>query len=195
MDFFSSQQIVDAMSLTLTDKTYAHGLRRAAMQTVQQRYSLNDGIKRYAELILNRPVHMAYEMQTSNHQAPTQIILSNSENGLVDGNGHRHLQNNQPESSIKLSKFARRASDKLIQYELTQIGITQRELEILKCLSLGMEDKSISTQLQISIKTVSAHVSSIINKLGANNRTHAVAKVFHSSMLNEANQAQKPAIR
>lgn len=50
--------------------------------------------------------------------------------------------------------------------------------QILRHLALGKSDRQISVDLDISIKTVGAHVGKIILKLGANNRTHAVAKAL-----------------
>lgn len=52
------------------------------------------------------------------------------------------------------------------------------QIQILRHLALGKSDRQISVDLDISIKTVGAHVGKIILKLGANNRTHAVAKAL-----------------
>lgn len=53
--------------------------------------------------------------------------------------------------------------------------LTERELETLHLLAQGMPNKEIATQLVISERTAKFHVSSIMNKLGATNRTEAVA--------------------
>ncbi len=52
--------------------------------------------------------------------------------------------------------------------------LTAREIEVLECVADGMSNKSISTALQLSEKTVKNHLSSIFEKLGAADRTHAV---------------------
>jgi DNA-binding CsgD family transcriptional regulator len=57
-------------------------------------------------------------------------------------------------------------------------GLTPREIQILRQLALGKGDKQISIDLLISVKTVNHHVSNIILKLDAKNRTHAVAKAL-----------------
>lgn len=75
---------------------------------------------------------------------------------------------------ISAEHFACRIGD-----GLQELGLTPKELEVLKLLLKGMEDKEISNMLQISNKTVGHHVSSIICKLGARNRTHAVVSVFN----------------
>lgn len=57
------------------------------------------------------------------------------------------------------------------QYE----PLTPREMDVLKQLALGETNKEIAAQLVISERTVKYHVSSILKKLGASNRTEAVA--------------------
>lgn len=51
--------------------------------------------------------------------------------------------------------------------------LTERELEVLGLLGRGMSNKEIARELQVSEKTVKAHVSSILNKLSLPGRTHA----------------------
>jgi DNA-binding NarL/FixJ family response regulator len=53
--------------------------------------------------------------------------------------------------------------------------LTERELEVLRLLAQGMPNKEIAAHLVISERTAKFHVSSIMNKLGATNRTEAVA--------------------
>lgn len=53
--------------------------------------------------------------------------------------------------------------------------LSLREVEVLQLISLGHANKAIAKQLAITEDTVKGHVKSVIAKLGANNRTHAVA--------------------
>jgi DNA-binding NarL/FixJ family response regulator len=53
--------------------------------------------------------------------------------------------------------------------------LTPRETQVLQCVALGKANKEIASQLQISEDTIKGHLRSIMDKLGANNRTHAVA--------------------
>jgi two-component system, NarL family, response regulator LiaR len=53
--------------------------------------------------------------------------------------------------------------------------LTERELEVLALLAQGMPNKEIAAHLTISERTAKFHVSSIMGKLGATNRTEAVS--------------------
>jgi len=52
--------------------------------------------------------------------------------------------------------------------------LTARELEILKLIAKGNANKEIAAQLSVREDTVKSHVGNILEKLGANDRTHAV---------------------
>ena len=57
----------------------------------------------------------------------------------------------------------------------TVANLTERETEVLRLLALGRTNAQIAEQLVISPKTASVHVSRILAKLGATNRTEAAA--------------------
>ena len=52
--------------------------------------------------------------------------------------------------------------------------LTSREKEVLKCISQGYANKKIAYEFDISEQTIKNHVTSILRKLNANARTHAV---------------------
>ena len=53
-------------------------------------------------------------------------------------------------------------------------ALTLREIEVLREVAAGKANKIVAQQLSISEETVKAHMKSILSKLGANDRTHAV---------------------
>ena len=53
--------------------------------------------------------------------------------------------------------------------------LTPREREVLHLLAQGLQNKEIARELVITERTVKFHVSSILGKLDAGNRTEAVA--------------------
>ncbi len=54
-------------------------------------------------------------------------------------------------------------------------ALTARQKEVLKLIATGLLNKEIADRLYISERTVKFHVSEILAKLGAGNRTEAVA--------------------
>lgn len=52
--------------------------------------------------------------------------------------------------------------------------LTDREIEVLNALTLGMNYKQISKLLFISESTVKTHINNIFTKLNVNDRTQAV---------------------
>ena len=56
----------------------------------------------------------------------------------------------------------------------TDEDLTPREIDVLRLIATGNANKEIATQLSIAEDTVKSHVTSILAKLGANDRTHAV---------------------
>jgi DNA-binding NarL/FixJ family response regulator len=57
---------------------------------------------------------------------------------------------------------------------LADDSLTARETQVLRLISGGNANKLIADQLSITEETVKGHVKSILSKLGANDRTHAV---------------------
>jgi DNA-binding NarL/FixJ family response regulator len=53
-------------------------------------------------------------------------------------------------------------------------ALTERELDVLMSVAAGNSNKMVADKLSISEETVKSHVRSILSKLGANDRTHAV---------------------
>lgn len=53
-------------------------------------------------------------------------------------------------------------------------GITQRQMDVLRCVIQGKPNKVIARELNISEGTVKAHLSQVMHALGARNRTEAV---------------------
>ena len=53
-------------------------------------------------------------------------------------------------------------------------ALSAREVEVLRCVAQGNANKRVAIQLGIAEETVKAHMKSILAKLGANDRTHAV---------------------
>jgi ATP/maltotriose-dependent transcriptional regulator MalT len=61
--------------------------------------------------------------------------------------------------------------------------LTARELEVLQLLAAGMPNQAIAEQLVVSLDTAKKHVSHVLGKLGAANRTEAVTRARQLSLI------------
>lgn len=62
------------------------------------------------------------------------------------------------------------------QIEIEKLGISKRELDVLKLLAAGNSNEEIAAELFVSLNTVKTHVSNIFTKLDVKRRTQAVEK-------------------
>ena len=60
--------------------------------------------------------------------------------------------------------------------------LSDRELQILRFLAIGLPNKSIADRLSISERTVRTHVSNILGKLNLTNRTQAALYAIRKGM-------------
>jgi DNA-binding NarL/FixJ family response regulator len=61
--------------------------------------------------------------------------------------------------------------------------LSPREQEVLQLVSLGRSNREIARNIYVSESTVKFHVTSILNKLGANTRTEAVSSAMRRGIL------------
>jgi LuxR family maltose regulon positive regulatory protein len=62
-------------------------------------------------------------------------------------------------------------------------SLTRREQEVLRLLAAGASNQDIAHTLVISLDTVKKHVSNLLGKLGASNRTQAISQARARSLL------------
>jgi DNA-binding NarL/FixJ family response regulator len=76
------------------------------------------------------------------------------------------------------SPFALRAARTLLdaRAERQKVQLTERELEVLRCVAKGLPNKLIARSLGISEKTVKAHLTRIYHQIGVTDRTQAALR-------------------
>jgi DNA-binding NarL/FixJ family response regulator len=62
-------------------------------------------------------------------------------------------------------------------------ALTEREVQVLRRVATGTGNKIIAVELAVSEATIKAHMKSILAKLGANDRTHAVTIAMRRGFL------------
>ncbi len=65
-----------------------------------------------------------------------------------------------------------------------KVVLTARERQVLEHMGRGLRNADIANALDISIKTVEAHIRQIFLKLSAQNRTQAVLNAQERGFLN-----------
>lgn len=71
-----------------------------------------------------------------------------------------------------LRYLPRVALDRLAE-RIPAVDLTPREAEVLACIARGHSNREIAEELHIAEKTVRIHVSSVLDKMGARDRTQA----------------------
>jgi DNA-binding NarL/FixJ family response regulator len=78
-----------------------------------------------------------------------------------------------------------RVASRLLE-EMASDPLTPREREVLALIGRGMANKVIARELSLSEKTVKAHVSSILAKLGVSDRTQAALYAVRAGLVGPA---------
>ncbi|MGW4646273.1 response regulator [Kitasatospora sp. NPDC004289] len=66
---------------------------------------------------------------------------------------------------------------------LDRAGLTEREAEVLRLVAQGLSNGEIAERLFLGVQTVKTHVSSVLGKLGARDRTQAVIVAYESGFV------------
>ena len=97
----------------------------------------------------------------------------------------RGESNCTPELAAALFKRITEMADDLQRKASPEItALTNREVEVLDLVSVGMTNKAIGQQLFIETQTVKNHVHNVLEKLNLHNRTEAVAYARAGNLLN-----------
>lgn len=65
----------------------------------------------------------------------------------------------------------------------SRMPLSRREYQVLQLVAEGLENAAIAKLLYLSVETVRTHVKSILRKLSARDRTHAVTIAFRTGIL------------
>ena len=74
-------------------------------------------------------------------------------------------------------------------------ALSPRELDVLLLMAMGHDNKTIGRLLGIHWMTARSHVSNIIEKFGANNRTHVVHIAYQSGYLTPCEPQVLPTVQ
>ncbi|WP_413815889.1 response regulator [Kitasatospora purpeofusca] len=66
---------------------------------------------------------------------------------------------------------------------MARAALTEREAEVLRLVAGGLTNGEIAERLHLGVQTVKTHVSSVLAKLGARDRTQAVIAAYESGFV------------
>jgi DNA-binding NarL/FixJ family response regulator len=81
-----------------------------------------------------------------------------------------------------LRYLPRVALDRLAE-RMPAVELTHREKEVLVCITQGQSNREIADDLHIAEKTVRIHVSSVLEKMGARDRTQATIYALQRGLI------------
>jgi DNA-binding CsgD family transcriptional regulator len=89
---------------------------------------------------------------------------------FCNAHGERALQRRVRAGLSAIGARIPRAAPGLVPPHLARVGITPREIEILRLVNSGLSNPDIASRLFISVRTVETHVSSMLQKTGLRSR-------------------------
>jgi DNA-binding NarL/FixJ family response regulator len=82
-----------------------------------------------------------------------------------------------PEALLKSALKPQPAPTTMAALQLDSLGLTNRQLDVLRLLVKGLSNKRISRQIDLAEATVKIHIRGILRTLSVTNRTEALVKL------------------
>lgn len=103
----------------------------------------------------------------------SDFVLKGSSRQEIINAIHRAAEGQAPNSDNSVLSRVKGTMSKRREQVDEQIPLTNRELQVLRHVALGLSNREIGHSLNISIETVKEHVQNILRKIDASDRTQA----------------------
>ena len=157
--------VMDGISATQAIRTELPEVEIIALTSVLEDASVTGAVRAGA---------IGYLLKDTDAEELSQAIKAASE-------GRVHLA---PEAAARLMREVRAPEN--------PEALTDREAEVLKLLARGKANKQIASTLYVSEKTIKAHVSRILMKLGVQSRTQAALYAVRSGLVSLDELGEEP---
>lgn len=147
----------------------------AARQDVRLVEATGRGV---AQLVLDFPLTWSFsqlDKMDSVERARTIVVTQSSNGAYLDAIGSYHVSGvleRSDDERLLSCVYAAAASLRTYRW---RSGLTYMELRVSRLLLRGFDTKDIAEVLRVSPKTVNAHVSNILTKLGHDSRAQYIA--------------------
>jgi DNA-binding NarL/FixJ family response regulator len=112
------------------------------------------------------------------------ILKDSTRTQMLDAIRRAASRERPPEQSI-LRRVQATMSKRKDRSDSKDVPLTNRELQVLRHIALGLSNKEIGTSLEISVETVKEHVQNILRKLDTADRTAAAVWAVKSGLINQ----------
>lgn len=115
----------------------------------------------------------------------TDYVLKGSSRDELIRSVQQAVRGNGPPSGSLMARVRsemERRGDKLERFE---VPVTNRELQVLRHIALGLSNRDIGRSLGISVETVKEHVQNILRKINAVDRTQAAVWAVKKGIVRE----------
>jgi DNA-binding NarL/FixJ family response regulator len=114
----------------------------------------------------------------------TDYILKDSSRVEVLEAIQRAAQKEAPSETSILRRVQATMQKRKDRSDSKDVPLTNRELQVLRHIALGLSNREIGTSLSISVETVKEHVQNILRKLDSADRTAAAVWAVKSGLIN-----------
>lgn len=113
----------------------------------------------------------------------SDYILKDSSRLDVLDTVQRAAQGAKPTENSILRRVQSTMEKRKDRTDSKDIPLTNRELQVLRHIALGLSNREIGTSLEISVETVKEHVQNILRKLDTTDRTAAAVWAVKSGLI------------
>lgn len=113
----------------------------------------------------------------------SDYILKDSDQAAVVEAIQRAAARSMPSETSILRRVQATMEKRRDRSDSKDVPLTNRELQVLRHIALGLSNREIGTSLKISVETVKEHVQNILRKLDAADRTAAAVWAVKSGLI------------